>query len=337
MHGKRILLTGGAGFLGSHFVRHALESGAEVVVNVDALAYSGDVRRLDFTEGDSRYRFIEGDLTDIHAISKVFSLERPEVVVHFAAETHVTRSESDPKRFYRTNVEGTHILLDSSIEQGVQRLVHISTDEVYGPINEGLLVEDDKVEGDSQATSAYAKSKSLADDLVRSYADKLDVVVARPTNAFGPWQFPEKACPRWITRGLRGQLLPVWGDGLYIRQWLFAKDLADAVSRLITSAPPGEVYNVGPLHHPEITNLDLANWIADRLNISRSQIELTAYDRPEHDRRYALDSSKIRALGWQPGDVWEQLGETIEWYRTHEAWWRSHIEEAESIYTDSKR
>lgn len=334
--GKRVLVTGGAGFLGCHFVRQALDSESEAVIVLDALTYAGDERRLDFAANDPRFRLFRVDVADAQAVDESLSEVRPQNVIHFAADSHVTRSESDPERFYRTNVEGTRVLLDTSIAKGVERFVHISTDEIYGPITEGSYREEDKSEGDSQASSAYARSKSLADDLARSYKERLDVVIARPTNAFGPWQYPEKAFARWITRALRGESLYVWGDGLYVRQWLHADDFARAIRLLVANGSAGEVYNVGPEHDPEIKNLELAQWIVDYLGLPRDRIELTTYDRPEHDRRYAVDASKMRALEWHPGDVWQQFAETVEWYRGHQAWWKSHIEEAESIYTDSK-
>lgn len=335
MENKKILVTGGAGFLGSHFVRKALSAGASRLVNVDALTYAGDTRRLADLEGDSRYEFVEQDIAAPGEIERLFDSIKPHAVVHYAADTHVTRSESDPERFYRTNVEGTRALLDAAVAAGVERFLHVSTDEVYGSILDGAFKEVDKIEGDIQASSPYAKSKSQGDDLALSYADRLDVVVARPTNAFGPWQFPEKALPRWITRALRGENLLVWGDGLYIRQWLFAEDFADAIALLLEKGERGEAYNVGPTHEPEIANIDLARWIVSYLGLDPGRIEMTAYDRPDHDRRYAVDSTRLTDLGWRPGEVWDQFAATVDWYSQNRAWWESHIAEAESIYTDS--
>ncbi|MGH2812265.1 MAG: dTDP-glucose 4,6-dehydratase [Actinomycetota bacterium] len=330
-----VLVTGGLGFLGSHFVRHGLEAGASGVVNVDLLTYAGDPRRLDDLEGDSRYRFVRADVSEAEAMTEVFGKHRPGAVVHYAAESHVTRSEGDPDLFFRSNLEGTRVLLDAAVAAGVRRFVHVSTDEVYGPIFEGYFKEEDKEPGDRQASSAYAKSKSLADDLALSYADRLEVVVARPTNAFGPWQYPEKAFPRWVTRALSGRPLLVWGDGLYVRQWLYAEDFARAIGLLVTGGEPGGVYNVGPMYIPEITNIALTRWLLDHLGLPEDRIEMTAYDRPDHDRRYAVDSSRIRALGWSPGEVWEQFAGTVEWYRANRGWWESHVAQAESIYSDA--
>lgn len=329
-----LLVTGGAGFLGSHFIRHVLERGAGRVVNVDLLTYAGDMRRLAGLEKNERYRFVRGDVADAGHMRAVMAAERPNVVVHYAAESHVTRSEGDPGSFLRTNLEGTRVMLDAALATSVERFVFISTDEVYGPIESGVFKEDDKAPGEGRATSPYARSKALADDLVRSYSDRIDVVVARPTNAFGPWQFPEKAFPRWVTRALQDMSLLVWGDGLYIRQWLYAEDFARAIALLVDLGRPGEVYNVGPLHDPEITNLDLAQWIAARLELPDDSVQLTAYDRPAHDRRYAVDPSKINALGWRPGNVERQFERTVDWYCDNEWWWRPHLPEAESIYAD---
>jgi len=335
VNGKKVLVTGGAGFLGSHFVRRALAAGAGLVVNLDKLSYAGDVRRLDDVAVDPRYCFVRADVASQPEVAAVFDTYRPQVVVHYAAETHVTRSESDPELFHRTNVEGTRTMLETAAANGVECFVHVSTDEVYGPILQGAFCEDDKPDGEGPATSPYARSKALADDLARSLAGRLPVVVVRPTNAFGPHQFPEKAFPRWIVRALRGEPLPVWGDGMYVRQWLFAGDFAQAVALAAAAGVPGSVYNVGPRHEPEITNVALARWLVTTLGLPEDRIVMTAYDRPDHDRRYCVDASRITALGWRPGDVWEQLAATVSWYRDNAAWWEPHLTEAESIYADA--
>lgn len=331
----RILVTGGAGFLGSHFVRYALGPGTRAVINMDFLTYAGDTRRLADIRDDPGYSFVQADIACGSDVRRVLEACKPEAIVHYAAESHVTRGESDPGRFFRTNVEGTQILLDAAAAFGVRRFVHVSTDEVYGSILEGSFTEADKPGGLGRAASAYSRSKALADDLALSYAGKVEVVVVRPTNAFGPWQYPEKVFPRWITRAMRGDPLLVWGDGLHVRQWLYCEDFAHAVGIVLEHGVSGEAYNVGPVHEPEITNLDLAGWLAGHLEPGRTRIQMSGYDRPDHDRRYAVDSGKIRALGWRPGDVWSQLAATVEWYRRHRAWWESHVAEAESIYADS--
>ena len=331
----RIVVTGGAGFLGSHFIRSQVTGGSCSVTNVDCLTYAGDLRRLADVSGRPDYDFAHLDVASEAPIRELIDRLRPDGIVHYAAESHVTRSESDPDRFFRTNVEGTRVLLDAAVSAGVKRFVHVSTDEVYGSIAHGAFSESDKPEGTGNAASPYSKSKALADDLALSYAEKLEVVVVRPTNAFGPWQFPEKVFPRWATRALRGEPLLVWGDGLYIRQWLYAEDFARAVDLVMRKGVPGQAYNIGPEHDPEITNLALARWLSDFLGLEEEAIQMTGYDRPDHDRRYAVDSSRIRELGWEPGNVWKQFAESLNWYRDNRSWWESLIPEAESIYVDS--
>lgn len=336
MRDKVVLVTGGAGFLGSHFVHLALDEGAAQVVNVDKLTYAGDLRRLEGLDEDPRYHFVQADVADADEIDRVLDRFRPEVVVHYAAETHVTRSETDPDLFFRTNHLGTGTMLAAAEMHGARRFVHVSTDEVYGSILEGAFTEADKQPGEGAATSPYARSKALADDLASSFAGDVEVIIVRPTNAFGPYQFPEKAFARWVTRALSGDPLPVWGDGLYIRQWLYAGDFARAVALAATVGEPGRAYNVGPRHDPEITNLALARWLVQTLGLPDERIVMTAYDRPDHDRRYCVDASAMMALGWQPGDVWEQLASTVRWYQDQEAWWQDHLAVAESIYAAEK-
>jgi dTDP-glucose 4,6-dehydratase len=330
----RALVTGGAGFLGSHFVRTWVAEGGEAVT-FDLLTYAGSSARLVELEGDPRHRFVHGDVTDPVAVGDVMDEARPHLVVHFAAESHVTRGERDPDRFQRTNVEGTRVALEVAARHGIARFIHVSTDEVYGPIEEGAFREDDKEPGVGRATSAYARSKALADDLARSFVG-VEVVVARPTNCFGPWQYPEKAIPRWMTRALRGKPVPVWGDGLQVRQWLAAEDLTAALLLIAGAERPEPVYNVGPRHDPEITNLDVARWLTAHLDQPEQRVVLTSYDRPDHDRRYAVDPSRIEALGWRPADVWERLASTVAWYRENEAWWGPLVEAAEAIYPDDR-
>lgn len=330
----RLLVTGGAGFLGSHFVRDRVVAHGDTVTNVDLLTYAGSAARLRDVEGNERYRFARGDVGDRGAVAALMEEARPEVVVHFAAESHVTRSERAPEVFRRTNVEGTASMLAAAEQAGAGLFVHISTDEVYGPCLDGAFAEEDKAPGPGHATSAYARSKAEADDLARSHDGRMRVVVVRPTNCFGPWQHPEKALPRWITRGLLGKPLLVWGDGLYVRQWLYAGDLAAAIDAVVAAGAPDPVYNVGPRHTPEITNLDMARHVLGLLGLSEDRLVLTAYDRPDHDRRYAIDPSRIEALGWRPGDVWGRVEETVRWYRDNASWWQPLIDAAEEIYED---
>ena len=330
-----VLVTGGCGFIGSEFVRHWIRGGRGRVHNVDALTYAGSPARVDEAARDPAYRFHRLDVAHDSEIRALMAEARPDAVVHFAAESHVTRSESDPDTFYRTNVEGTRVLLDAARAAGVPRFLHVSTDEVYGSASGDAFRETDKAEGTAQATSPYAKSKSAADDLARAASgDGMRVVVARPTNCFGPWQYPEKALPRWIARALGGRPLPVWGDGLYVRQWLFVSDLVAALEMLLTGDPEHDVYNVGPRHEPEITNVALARWLAGHLDLPDELVVHTPYDRPDHDRRYAVDPARIEALGWRGGEVWEEMAATVRWYRDNRSWWEPLVPEAESIYED---
>jgi dTDP-glucose 4,6-dehydratase len=288
-------------------------------------------RLRDVTAG---FDLVHGDVADRSEVRSALGRSMPEVVVHFAAESHVTRGETAAGRFQRTNVCGTRVVLEESARIGVRRFVHVSTDEVYGPIPDGVFREEDKRPGTGLATSAYARSKALADDLATAFEGSMEVVVVRPTNCFGPWQHPEKALPRWIASALLGEPLPVWGDGHQVRQWLYAEDLADAIRLLVDAPTPDSVYNVGPRHEPEILNLELARWVASFLGRSLDSIVLTDYDRPDHDRRYAVDPARIEALGWRPTDVWVNFEHTVDWYRGHRAWWVPLRAEAESIYRD---
>jgi dTDP-glucose 4,6-dehydratase len=217
---------------------------------------------------------------------------------------------------------------------GVRRFVHVSTDEVYGPIPYGAFHEDDKLPGSGLATSSYARSKAFADDLATAFEGSMEVVVVRPTNCFGAWQHPEKALPRWIASALVGEPLPVWGDGRQVRQWLHGEDLAGAIGLLLDTPSPHAVYNIGPRHVPEISNLQLARWVASAAGRSPDSVVLTEYDRPDHDRRYAVDPSRIEAIGWRPADVWGNFERTFDWYRRHRPWWIRLRSEAESIYRD---
>jgi len=334
MNQNKVLVTGGAGFIGSHYVRRLVARGAQVL-NVDLLTYAGDERRLEDCRRAADFRTIKADVVDADAMIRAMEKMRPQLVVHFAAETHVTRSEFSEEVFKRTNIEGTRTVLDAAKSAGVPRVVHVSTDEVYGSIEKGSFREEDKLGGEGGATSPYARSKAVADDLALSYSDDFGVVVVRPTNAFGPWQHPEKAIARWITRGLRNEPLLVWGDGQYVRQWLYVEDLVDAVSVLAESGESGRAYNVGPALEPEVTNQEVAMRLAELMDLRSSMVRNTTYDRPGHDRRYSVDPSDVMALGWTAGDLWDQLALTVDWYKQNQAWWDSHLERAEAIYSDS--
>jgi len=325
----RLVVTGGAGFIGSTYVHHVLAARPEArVVVLDALTYAGNRANLAGLDVE----LVVGDIVDEQVVDA--ALRDADAVVHFAAESHVTRSEKDPDIFYRTNVTGTLTLLEAACRHEVGRFVHVSTDEVYGDARgHEPFREDEKEPGDHQATSAYAKSKALADDVAASYRDRLHVNIVRPTNNFGPRQFPEKAFPRWITRVLRGEPISLWGVGDQVRDWLFAPDNARAIDLVLGSAPAGEIYNIGANHEPEIKNRDLAHWLAGRLHEVGARIEHQLDRREHHDFRYSVDTTKITALGWAPSpDVWRSFDETVAWYRANEGWWRTLVDEAERIY-----
>jgi dTDP-glucose 4,6-dehydratase len=327
----RLLVTGGMGFIGSAFVR-ALAADGVAVLNVDADTYAGDERRLAGTDP----RLVETVRVDVAApeLAAVVAAERPAQIVHFAAETHVTRSEGAEEAFFRTNVDGTRAVLDAAVAAGVGRVIHISTDEVYGPCPGDPFREDEKLPGEGHATSAYARSKAVADDLARSYADRLDIVVARPTNCIGPWQHPEKAIPRWATRALRGEPLPVWGDGMQVRDWMFVEDAVAGLRVLLERGERGAVYNLGPAAEA-VPNVEIARMVADAAGAGPDAVYLSEYDRPQHDRRYAVSVERIAALGWRAAHGLEDaVRETVAWYRDHPGWWQTLVPDAERLYAD---
>jgi dTDP-glucose 4,6-dehydratase len=326
---KNILVTGGAGFIGTNFVYYMVNKGYNITV-LDKLTYAGGKDNLDAL--GSNIKFIEGDICDADTVQR--AVKGSEAVVHFAAESHNTRSETDPGLFYRTNVKGTETMLEESFRQGITRFIHISTDEVYGSINEGYFAETDKIPGDSQATSAYSKSKAQADDIAAEFGKSNPVIILRPTNNFGPWQYPEKALPRWISNILLGEKIPLWGEGLQVRDWLYAPVTSECVEFLLHNGKNGEAYNVAANHEPEITNRNAAEWICRLLDADPEEwINFIPDPRPNHDFRYALNIDKITQLGFKPGiDPFNQFSATVKWYKENTAWWKKRKAEAESIY-----
>ncbi|MGH2574714.1 MAG: dTDP-glucose 4,6-dehydratase [Ignavibacteria bacterium] len=328
---NKILVTGGAGFIGTNFVYYLVNKGYEVTI-LDKLTYAGSKDNL--AALGNKIKLIVGDICD--AISVRDALKDNECVVHMAAESHNTRSESNPELFYKTNLEGTRTMLEESIKAGVKKFIHISTDEVYGSIETGYFSEDGKIIGDSQATSAYSKSKSLADDFAMDTGRKgYPIVIVRPTNNFGPWQYPEKALPRWITNLLIGEKIPLWGEGLQVRDWLYAPITSEAIEFLIYKGEDGNAYNAAANHKPEITNRQAAEWLCEILDIDpRVSIDYVPDPRPNHDFRYALSTAKIQKLGFKPNiKPYEKFKETIDWYVNNTEWWKWRTAEAESIYT----
>jgi dTDP-glucose 4,6-dehydratase len=329
----RILVTGGAGFIGTNFVYRMTEQGHFVRV-IDKLTYAGG--RDNLVPLGNKVQLVRGDICSPAAVT--IALEEIDTVVHFAAESHVTRSETDPGVFMQTNVLGTEVMLHEACRLGISRFVHISTDEVYGSLSDGYFKESDKLLGDSQASSVYAKSKSLADDLALALTevfDVMEIVVVRMTNNFGPWQFPEKALPRWITNLLLGEKIPLWGEGLQVRDWLYAPVCCEGIEHILRYGLPGQAYNIAANNQPEITNRHAAEMVCGFMG--KNPDEWIRHDpdpRPDHDFRYALDCSKIHTLGWKPPQEIEQQFEvTVKWYHDHRDWWEPRKAEAERIYT----
>lgn len=314
----RILVTGGAGFIGSHLVRRLLAGGQHDVVNLDALRYSGNLANLADVADHARYRFVQGDICDAGTVGLVLRDHRIEAVINCAAETHVDRSILDPNSFARTDVVGTAVLLEEARKAEVTRFLQVSTDEVYGSVETGFSTEEDPL----LPRSPYSASKAGADLLVRSYwtTYRFPVLITRGSNTYGPNQYPEKFIPLCITNALDDQPLPLYGDGRYRRDWLSVVDHCSAIEQVLVQGEPGGVYNVGGGNERE--NVTVAEMILKHLGKPLSLIRFVQ-DRPGHDRRYAVECGRLRALGWSPTVSFEDgLCTTVDWYRGHEAWWR---------------
>jgi dTDP-glucose 4,6-dehydratase len=313
----KILVTGGAGFIGSNFVRYLLTKHPDYsVVNLDKLTYAGNLANLRDVERDPRYRFVHGDICDTPLVQEVVG--GVDAIVNLAAETHVDRSIIGAGEFIRTDVLGTFTLLEAAKERRVPRFVHCSTDEVYGSIERGAFTETDSL----NPSNPYSASKAGGDLLALAYwkTHRLPVLITRSSNNFGPYQYPEKVIPLFITNALEDLPLPLYGDGKNVRDWLYVLDHCAAIDLALHAGTEGEVYNVGGV--TEVPNVALTRKILALLGKPESLIQPVP-DRPAHDRRYALDAAKIRALGWRPTyDFETALRETVEWYRAHEAWWR---------------
>jgi len=318
LDGKTILVTGGAGFIGSHFIRMVLRRHPSTrVVNLDKLTYAGNLDNLHDVQDDPRYEFILGDIRDKALIRRVFA--RVQGVVHFAAETHVDRSIYDAGEFVLSNVHGTYTLLDAlRAFPDVEFFIHVSTDEVYGSRTGRAARESDPL----QPSSPYAATKAAGDHLARAYhvTYGLPTIVLRPSNTFGPGQFPEKLIPLFLANALEGKTVPVFGDGLNVRDWLYVEDHCRAVEAAVLRGRIGSVYNIGG--GVELTNIEVARRVLDALEAPRELIQFVP-DRPGHDRRYAMDSGLIRALGWEPETPFEEgLKRTVRWYASNRSWWR---------------
>ncbi|HEV2348457.1 MAG TPA: dTDP-glucose 4,6-dehydratase [Terriglobia bacterium] len=316
----KILVTGGAGFIGSNFIRQILRTRPDTsVLNLDKLTYAGNCENLSEVESNPNYKFYKGDICDPTLVAELLGAKF-DAVVHFAAESHVDRSIADAREFIHTNVQGTYTLLDAARRQGVERFLHVSTDEVYGSMHADESADELSL---LQPNSPYAASKAASDLVVRSFWQtyKYPVMVTRSSNNYGPHQFPEKLIPLMITNTLEGKKLPVYGDGLQERDWIYVEDHCRALDRVLHSGRPGETYNIG-YGHPE-KNLDIVRNLLRILDKPESLIEYVA-DRPGHDRRYALNTSKIaHEMGWSPSVALKDgLAKTVEWYRANSEWVR---------------
>jgi dTDP-glucose 4,6-dehydratase len=311
----KLFVTGGAGFIGSNFVRGVLERSDDHVTVYDALTYAGSRANLADVEDDLRFGFVLGDICDREAA--LAAMDGHDAVVHFAAESHVDRSIVSPDAFVHTNCSGTNVLCEVARRVGVDRFVHISTDEVYGSIDKGSFSEADAL----APRSPYSASKAGSDLIALSHHSThgLPVIVTRSSNNFGPYQFPEKVIPLFLTNLFDGRKVPLYGDGGNIRDWCYVEDNCRAVELVLRQGVVGEIYNVGAGN--EITNLELTRKLLEHAGRDESFIEPVA-DRLGHDRRYSITIAKIEALGWRPQhDLDEALDDTVAWYREHRDWW----------------
>jgi dTDP-glucose 4,6-dehydratase len=322
----KFLVTGGAGFIGSAFVRLLLKGDGHTVTNLDALTYAGNLENLSGVAGDPRYRFVHGDIRDAKLVEALVAEEKPGVIVNFAAESHVDRSILSPEPVFETNLRGTLTLLEAARRNNTPRYIQISTDEVYGSIDPPHEADENYP---LRASSPYSASKAGADLLALSYfvTYGLPVTVTRASNNYGPYHFPEKLIPLMISNALEDKRLPIYGDGMQIRDWLYVDDHARAILAVIERGRPGEIYNIGGSR--ALPNGEVVRKILAAVGKPESLMQ-TVKDRPGHDRRYALSSAKLtRETGWQPRVGFEEgLRETIEWYRSNTAW-TAHVKSGE--------
>ena len=314
----KLIVTGGAGFIGSNFIHHVLNEHPQwEVTNLDKLTYAGNLENLKDVQDKTGYHFIQGDIADRELLDKVLS-QGFDIILNFAAESHVDRSILDALPFIETNVQGTQVLLEGARKHRIQRFIQISTDEVYGSIDKGGFKESSPL----SPSSPYAASKAAADLLCLAYwkTYRTPVIITRCTNNYGPYQFPEKLIPLAITNALEDKSIPVYGDGLNVRDWIFVADHCRALDMIIQGGKPGEIYNIGG--GSERNNLEVIYKLLELLDKPKSLVQFVA-DRLGHDRRYALDTAKIaRELGWQPAKAFEEaLAATVDWYLNHAPWW----------------
>ncbi|MBV8371289.1 MAG: dTDP-glucose 4,6-dehydratase [Candidatus Eremiobacteraeota bacterium] len=319
MSHRRWLVTGGLGFIGSAFVRWALRERSDLALTVlDAMTYAGNPANVAEVAHDPRYSFVKGDIADAARVDEAIGAG-VDAIVNFAAETHVDRSILDPEAFIRTDVMGTHVLLEAVRRHGIARFLQVSTDEVYGDVEHGASRETDSL----RPRSPYAASKAGGDLQVLAYRVTYGTpaLITRGSNTYGPHQYPEKLIPLFVTNLLEGEQVPVYGDGLQVRDWLHVDDHARGIAHVLEHGVPGEVYNLGGGNGR--TNVEITRELVRLTGRDYERSVRHVADRPGHDRRYALDCSKARALGWSPRIPFAKgLAETVAWYREHEAWWR---------------
>lgn len=317
---RKILVTGGAGFIGSNFIHHVLENRDYQIVNLDKLTYAGNLENLRDVQSHPNYKFVEGDVADVKFINELFEKENFDGVINFAAETHVDRSIEDSNPFIQTNIVGTHTLLEAARKYNIDRYHQVSTDEVYGDLGDGstnYFTENTPI----APNCPYAAAKASADLLVLSWAETygLNAIITRCSNNYGPYQFPEKLIPFFLFKAMGNEELPMYGDGKNIRDWLYVRDHCEAILVAFEKSDMGEVWNIGG--HNEKTNLEITDLILAHVPESTSQVKFVE-DRKAHDRRYAMDASKIKErLGWKPRHTFEEaLPKTIEWYLRNREW-----------------
>lgn len=318
----KLLVTGGAGFIGSNFILYWMKNHPQdQIVNFDKLTYAGNLENLRDVEKNQNYSFVRGDICDAKVVDS--AMHGIDIVVHFAAESHVDRSIMEPAAFVMTNVIGTQILLDASLKNSVQKFHHVSTDEVFGQLN---LDSKEKFNESTKydPRSPYSASKAGSDHLVRAFYHTfgLPITITNCSNNFGPYQFPEKIIPLAITNLMEGKKIPIYGDGLYVRDWLYVEDHCRAIEKVLADGKVGQTYCVGGASE-DVNNLELAKKIIKLMGKSEDMIEFVK-DRPGHDRRYAVDSAKIKnELGWEPQHSFDEwLEATVAWYQNNEDWWR---------------
>jgi dTDP-glucose 4,6-dehydratase len=320
----KLLVTGGAGFIGSNFILYWLKKyPQDKIVNLDKLTYAGNLENLRSVEKNPNYEFVQGDICNPQLVNSLINSNQIDTIVHFAAESHVDRSISDPAPFIKTNIEGTYVLLEAALKNKIKRFHHISTDEVFGALE---LNSKNKFNNSTpyNPRSPYSASKASSDHLVRAYYStySLPITISNCSNNFGPYQFPEKLIPLAITNLIEGKKVPVYGDGLYVRDWLHVEDHCKAIDLILQKGKIGETYLIGGLNE-DIANIDIVKKILKIMNKDESNIEFVK-DRPGHDRRYAIDWTKInKELGWNPEhDFDEYLKTTVDWYKNNQEWWK---------------